>query len=366
MGILARNNLVKGGDYGIFSWMSLDSLIIGNKIENCSSIGILSRGGCDVINNTITSCYADEGRGIQIQEWDKNTILGNTVKYCRVGIWLRGFSHGADRNNIALNTISFNDEGVKITDSDHNLFYHNNFANNTSQVSVKNANNTLWDDGYPNGGNYWSDSNGTDLYHGPDQNISGGDGIGDTPYIVDENNKDRYPLMKPYSGAYDIGITNLTTSKTVVGQGYTINLTTETLNYGINTETFNVTTYANTTMITRTQITLESRTSTTLTIPWNTKGVAKGNYTIIANVTILPSETDIGDNILTDGWVFITIQGDVNGDRMVDLKDVFGVALAYGSHPGYPMWDPNLDINSDNNVDLKDYLTTCLNYGESW
>ncbi len=24
----------------------------------------------------------------------------------------------------------------------------------------------VWDDGYPNGGNYWSDSNGTDMFSG--------------------------------------------------------------------------------------------------------------------------------------------------------------------------------------------------------
>jgi hypothetical protein len=37
-------------------------------------------------------------------------------------------------------------------------------------------------------GNYWDD------YSGLDDNQ---DGIGDTPYIIDENNKDNYPLMNP-------------------------------------------------------------------------------------------------------------------------------------------------------------------------
>ncbi len=50
---------------------------------------------------------------------------------------------------------------------------------------------------------------------------------------------------------------------------------------------------------------------------------------------------------LAPGIITVTLSGDVNGDRKVDLKDVFAVALAYGSFPGHPMWDPNLDIDGE-------------------
>jgi hypothetical protein len=53
----------------------------------------------------------------------------------------------------------------------------------------------MWDNGYPSGGNYWSDYTGTDLYSGPYQNETGSDGIGDTSYDIDVNNRDNYPLM---------------------------------------------------------------------------------------------------------------------------------------------------------------------------
>jgi hypothetical protein len=56
-----------------------------------------------------------------------------------------------------------------------------------------------WDNGYPSGGNYWSDYNGTDLYSGPYQNVTGSDGIGDTPYVIDANNTDHYPLMGAFT-----------------------------------------------------------------------------------------------------------------------------------------------------------------------
>jgi hypothetical protein len=48
---------------------------------------------------------------------------------------------------------------------------------------------TVWDDGYPSGGNFWSDYNGTDINK---------DGVGDTPYIIGADNIDHYPLMTPY------------------------------------------------------------------------------------------------------------------------------------------------------------------------
>ncbi len=40
---------------------------------------------------------------------------------------------------------------------------------------------------------------GHDIYTGPYQNETGSDGVGDTPYIIDVNNEDRYPLMKPWT-----------------------------------------------------------------------------------------------------------------------------------------------------------------------
>jgi hypothetical protein len=45
------------------------------------------------------------------------------------------------------------------------------------------------------------------LYSGPGQNLPGSDGIGDTPYVIDANNTDHYPLMKPWlSGIISVAI----------------------------------------------------------------------------------------------------------------------------------------------------------------
>jgi hypothetical protein len=44
--------------------------------------------------------------------------------------------------------------------------------------------------------------------------------------------------------------------------------------------------------------------------------------------------------------------------------DVYAVALAFGSMPGYPNWNPACDFNHDGVVNLKDYYPVCLHFGE--
>jgi hypothetical protein len=56
--------------------------------------------------------------------------------------------------------------------------------------------------------------------------------------------------------------------------------------------------------------------------------------------------------------------GDVNKDGIVDLKDVYEVARAYGSRPDSPNWNPSCDLNEDSFVDMKDYAIVCKNYGQ--
>jgi hypothetical protein len=72
---------------------------------------------------------------------------------------------------------------------------HNSLFN----VSVHNnlGMSIAWDDGYPYGGNYWSQYSGVDTKSGANQNQPGADGIGDSPYDVYFSDTDEYPLMTP-------------------------------------------------------------------------------------------------------------------------------------------------------------------------
>ena len=163
------------------------------------------------------------------------------------------------------------------------------------------------------------------------------------------------------SDSHDIGITSVTTSKTIIGQGYSLRINIRIMNYGINTENFNVTAYANTTIIdTLTNITLTSGNSTTITFTWNTAGVPHGNYPINATATPVLGETDLTDNTKADGWVKVTGVGDVNADYVVNVLDVILVLINVGPVPPKP---PECDINGDNTIDVLDVILVLVNLG---
>ena len=150
--------------------------------------------------------FGFEGGGIYITNSNWNNIVDNTITNTQYGINLGGSA----RNIIINNGITANDVGIQFLDdySSNNTIYHNNFIKNGLQVSNFTAPNNTWDNGYPSGGNYWSDHNPPDLYSGPYQNVTGRDGIGDISYIIDGNNTDRYPLIYLYGYAFTIDLNN--------------------------------------------------------------------------------------------------------------------------------------------------------------
>ncbi|HVP16121.1 MAG TPA: dockerin type I domain-containing protein [candidate division Zixibacteria bacterium] len=173
-----------------------------------------------------------------------------------------------------------------------------------------------------------------------------------------------FQTFSPPTGAvHDVAVTAVIPSKTVVGEGYPLNINVTAANQGDYTETFNVTVYANTTL-TETEVTaLWSGNSIQLVFDWNTTSVAQGNYKICAYAWPVQNETDTSNNNHTDGWVTVTIPGDINGDYTVSLQDLAILANAYGSKPGSPNWNPNADINGDNTVNLQDLVILALHYG---
>ena len=182
-----------------------------NLEANAEGIKLVNTTGSLIKNLRINGVSA----GISIEFGScNNTVSKNVVLWCEmVGIYLHGSSC---YNVIYENQVTCLNSGIRTLDSsDDNLVYHNTFFQYFPQQMSFGSTNT-WDNGYPSGGNYWSDYTGVDLNSGPYQNITGNDGIGDTPYIIDPNNQDRYPLMIPY-GAPPPPTYTLTVTATVGG-----------------------------------------------------------------------------------------------------------------------------------------------------
>jgi hypothetical protein len=86
-------------------------------------------------------------------------------------------------NVITGNNVIAGENAVYLFRSLNNRIYHNNFASIDMEAHCENST-SIWDNCLE--GNFWSDYNGTD---------GNQDGIGDTPYVIDENDTDHYPLM---------------------------------------------------------------------------------------------------------------------------------------------------------------------------
>ena len=194
---------------------------------------------------------------------------------------------------------------------------------------------------------------------------SQGQGINPITIIMNEP----HTAIAHYS-APDIATTNVTPSKTVIGQNYSLSIYVTAENQGTYTETL-VTVYVNATSIATQTIILTSGNSTTLTFTWNTTSFAYGNYTIWAYATPVSGETDTTDNNSTGGWILVTIPGDVDGDLEnghydVDLYDAVRLLACYGAKEGGPSFDPNCDIDDSGQVFLFDAVILLSHYGQKY
>jgi predicted secreted protein len=173
-------------------------------------------------------------------------------------------------------------------------------------------------------------------------------------------------LLVKIQAVTNIAIIDVTTPKTVAGQGFSADINVTIANEGAYTETFNVTSYANATKIGTRLITLGSGGSLRTTFTWNTTGFAKGNYTISAYAWPVSGETDTSDNTFPDGTILVTLPGDINGDTYVNAKDAVLLGVAFNSKKGDPSYNPNADINNDDYCNAKDAVLLGTHFNEHW
>jgi len=204
--------IIDGNMIGNVVWITRDHVNIrGFTIRRSgqggtnSGIYVGSTRYCDISAN----CIVDNEYGVH--GFPRNmSITDNTIEGNFLGVDLNSGSTGnvisrnhlvanyvsvhlnlADANYILQNNMTNNSRSVTLWESKNNTLYHNNFLNNTFG-SVTAADLNFLDNGFE--GNYWSNYTGVDLNH---------DGIGDSPYVIDANHTDHYPLMGMFS-EYDL------------------------------------------------------------------------------------------------------------------------------------------------------------------
>jgi len=259
---IANNNLSEV-IYPIFLFRSRGNTVSNNTLSGSYGVNLYYSGNSTIVDNVLTSVYGGliayyssnititgnsaAGRqdgtlhdGIMLYFCENSTVVGNTMSDFQFAFYLNGFSNSTIMGNSALRSywglrvfsssdaliagnlaveneqglgISFSRDcivkyntiarsgtlGMQLSNSERTRVFHNNFINNTVQASDSSGS-AEWDNGYPSGGNYWSDYAGVDLKSGPNQDQPGSDGLGDTPYVIDPNSEDRYPLMSPATG----------------------------------------------------------------------------------------------------------------------------------------------------------------------
>jgi parallel beta-helix repeat protein len=337
--------------------------LVNNKI----GIRLGSGSHNSLLYNIVTN---NSWAGIQVVGYD-NIIRGNLVvdNAYELGLPPGGITLEGGRHIVCENNIANNGFGMFLMGAG-NTIYHNNFVNNAIQVTPGPAGYVnIWDDGYPSGGNYWSDYNGTDVYSGFFQNVTGSDSIGDNPYAIDEDNQDHYPLVKPWGPTHEVAVLSVAPSTNVTHARGVININVTVQNQGELTETFTVTAYYNDQPIeVKTVSNLASGKTATLTFSWKIVDVPLyTDLTIKAEASPVFLEADTTNNILTNGTVYVMMMGDLNGDRTVNIYDIVMAADAYGSSKGDPSWNPLADLAPQwGIINIYDLVTCAYHYLETY
>lgn len=184
------------------------------------------------------------------------------------------------------------------------------------------------------------------------------------------------PKMTKYSVDYsNLGISSISATKKVVGLNCRLSLGINVTNYGVVTETVNATFYANSTTIREVwDVVVDGQNSTIVVFNWTIIGFTYGNYSISACITPVFNETDLSDNFIDDLWIFVTIPGDINADKNVDIYDAIILASLWdidGYHAMYYPWypppiNPVADFDDNGMIDIYDAIILAGNFGRHW
>ena len=194
--VVERNNIVIDGKSHILQGVESTGTgisLVGRKNVTIKNMEVRAFGNSIYLQNSSENTISESNiennyYGILLSDSNGNDIYRNNITNNQYGI---GLFNSSNQNSICQNNIANNFVSIWLFGSSLTSIYHNNFINNTERVATLGSVLNIWDDGYPSGGNYWSDYE--ERY--PNATEIDGSGIWDTPYVIDGSNQDNYPLI---------------------------------------------------------------------------------------------------------------------------------------------------------------------------
>jgi len=206
------NNMISGNNftgnglerfgYNIMLMMQSDYNVISSNYirwSNNAAVFLHYSSGNVVSGNDIQSTTYYYGMwkygAIVLDEAADSTVVGNEIRYNQADA-ISFFN--SQRNIVAENSIISNLRGIRFEGyTTENRIYRNNIIESSLWLVSTLPN--FWDNGYPDGGNYWDSYVDVDDFSGPGQNITGGDGFWDNQLNITQNgnNIDHYPRVAP-------------------------------------------------------------------------------------------------------------------------------------------------------------------------
>jgi hypothetical protein len=163
---------------------------------------------------------------------------------------------------------------------------------------------------------------------------------------------------------HDIALTDFEPCRTVINQNCSTRINMTAVNQGDFIETFNVTVFANSSMIGIQTVTLGPGQQANLTFVWNTTGLARGKYALLAVAAPCQNETNTEDNNATC-YIQVSIKGDLDANGKVNIVDVTVAATAFGARPEDQRWNSNADVNEDGIINIVDVTIIATEFGKT-
>lgn len=210
---------VSGSGYSSMEAVSVANLTVQTYLSTSPGYGVdvsASRGvriSGAVIQDAYAGLVIDRTQGFRIEESrfvrstsgieitnSANGLVANTSIEISQGlnVFPQDGLYGASSTNVSVvgTFIANYSKGVELANDAGWVLYGNRLVYNIVQAVDGPSAANQWDGGYPTGGNYWTDYRGWDDCRGPSQtDCTGGDGFGDTPYVINGLTEDRYPIV---------------------------------------------------------------------------------------------------------------------------------------------------------------------------